>query len=1417
MNAMTILLAAALELPLVPYPTEVKVIDGDPVAVKSEAAVTRDSTLAKEGYRLQVGHGGIAIAAADDAGEFYARQTLRQLRRADGTYPQVEIADAPKFSWRGLHLDSSRHFFEVAAVKKFIDTMATYKFNTLHWHLTDNEGWRLPVPGYMELTRAGRAVQNRTNFRDVATGILPVRFYTRDELKEIVEYARSRQVQIVPEVDMPGHCEAVLSIEHELGCFPPNEVRGGGPIDKVRNALCPGRDRTLEFCERVLETVTEIFPCEVVHIGGDECDRTNWKTCEKCQARMRAKGLKDVAELQAWFTGYLVDFLAKKGRRALGWDEIMEGGLPDSAMVMSWRGAKGGVTAAQAGHDVVMTPCEYCYFDYEQLIENDPVSYNFDWTVPLPLAKVYSFDPLKGIPAEFHWHVLGAQGNNWSEMTCAIDELEWKVWPRAAALAEVLWSYPAERDIERLSARLEPQLATLRQAGVNAAPVRRRPVPGVRGELKRDGTRLDYRCGATVASAEIVNGELVLTVNGKRPREFTVEKNKPFVSVEVIELGPDAYYATFYRQGSLITANVLFDGETVRGRERWDNIPESEVDRPLDLQALVDAAAAKGGGEVKVPAGRWIVKPFVLKSNITLRLDDRTEIFASDDLRDYSPVEGQRCFIFAEAATNVAIVGKGLINGRGWRFRQLKGLPGESQPQALPVMMRFSRCRQLKLEDFTYCDCGAWGCHLRNCDGVEVRRVQCFSHVNNTNDGIDIESSNVLIEDCDIDSDDDAIVFKTESDVNFPVTNVVVRNCRLGTCCNAIKFGTGSYCDFRDIRIENIVAEKARGNHHFRWYAKNPGVKENCTGISAIAVEVCDGGRMENVTIRNVEFDGYCVPLFVRHQRRREPQPGRETYLRKVLIENVKGRAASQIASSITGVDGLRPHDITLRNFDITVPGGGSAAEMTRPVPEAGDRYPDAHMFDRLPLPAYGFYVRHADRIRFENIKVTAATSDARPLFRFEDATEISGPAADATIFRASEELSLRGGIGNFIGKLRQGRPVTVVYFGGSITQGTSYRPAFTEWLRSQYPTSTITEVNAAIGGTGSNLGVYRLERDVLKHRPDLVFVEFALNDGDRSSVEPERVAANVEAIVRGIRDRDLNTDIVFLYTIKRNMAEDFGAGRLPREAAIYETVAEHYGIPSVNFGPRVMALAEAGKLVWTLGTAPTAVPKEDPDYDRKVGSEMTAKGMLVFSNDGVHPRSEGGALYVTALTNFFAAVSALTPAGADRTVALAGRPFVADPIVKPQSLELQPTLLKGDWRSVGADDARFGEFLAYTDSMWVSERPGDRLEFEFDGNELAIYALYGPAGARLECEVDGVKLPSRDLCDRYCTYWRLMRVPIFKGAEGRHRVTLTISGEQPDRECIYRYRQVPSARIASGEFNGQVAAIGRLFVCGGR
>jgi len=418
------------------------------------------------------------------------------------------------------------------------------------------------------------------------------------------------------------------------------------------------------------------------------------------------------------------------------------------------------------------------------------------------------------------------------------------------------------------------------------------------------------------------------------------------------------------------------------------------VRRPL--QEEIDAATAKGGGTVVVPPGEWESAPIVLKDNVTLRLEEGATLYASTNIAEYAAGRGERVFLYADHAKNIAIEGKGTLDGRGYKFRESIPLEGASQPQDLPVLIRFSRCENIRMEDFFYTRSGAWGCHLRNNNGVTVRRVRCFNHNNKTNDGIDIESSNVLIEDSNFDADDDSLVIKTESDINFPVTNIVVRNCRLATTCNGLKAGSGSYCTVKDVLMENCRIVRPGKDWRFRWYDYIPGVTNRVTCNTAINFSVVDGGRLENLTVRNVTFEGVRVPISFRLSRRHENSDGLPVYMKNVLIENVKGSCDSIIPSQITGVPGLRPENFVLRNVEITTPGGGLATN--RPVPENERGFPGPWMLCEDEgglrpyadcLNAYGFYIRHVDGVVFDNVKVRSVIPDARPALYTEDCTRV--------------------------------------------------------------------------------------------------------------------------------------------------------------------------------------------------------------------------------------------------------------------------------------------------------------------------------------------------------------------------------------------------------------------------------------------
>ena len=436
--------------------------------------------LQEEGYLLRVDGRGISIKAPAGAGIFYGIQTLRQLLPEEifseipssdirWVVPCVEIRDYPRFKWRGMHLDVCRHFMPVEFVKKYIDLIALHKMNRCHLHLTDDQGWRIEIEKYPKLAEIS-AWRDETlvgHYKDEPRrfdGQVHGGFYSHDEIRDLVAFAAARYVTIVPEIEMPGHSQAALAAYPELSCT-------GGPF-KVRTfwgiskeVFCAGNEKTFEFLQDVLAEVMDLFPGEYIHVGGDECPKDRWEKCPKCQARIREEGLRDEHELQSYFIRRMEKFLAAHNRRLIGWDEILEGGLAPNATVMSWRGEAGGIAAAGAGHDVVMTPYGYTYFDYYQADpENEPLAIGGF----LPLDKVYSYDP---VPAKLEGkqrdHILGVQGQVWTEYIPTPEKAEYMAYPRACAMAEIGWTLLEQKDFDKFYKVLARHLKRLDYLHVN--------------------------------------------------------------------------------------------------------------------------------------------------------------------------------------------------------------------------------------------------------------------------------------------------------------------------------------------------------------------------------------------------------------------------------------------------------------------------------------------------------------------------------------------------------------------------------------------------------------------------------------------------------------------------------------------------------------------------------------------------------------------------------------------------------------------------------------------------------------------------------------------------------------------------------------------------------------------------------------
>ncbi|MCA9249796.1 MAG: beta-N-acetylhexosaminidase [Phycisphaerae bacterium] len=408
-----------------------------------------------EQYELKVSDGGIQIVASTDAGLTRGVQSLYQLALQQVndqsnvaiqsvSLPAIEMTDKPRFVWRGMHLDVSRHFFPVDDIKRYLDLLAAFKFNVFHWHLTDDQGWRLEIEQYPELTRVGSAPNVSEPGRSG--------FYTKSQIREVIEYAAQRHIEVIPEIDLPGHTQAVLAAYPKLSCTGgPFEVSPKSGIHK--DVLCVGNEDTFKLVFAVLDEIAELFVSGYIHLGGDECPTDRWKECKKCQKRWADEKLKDENDLQGYFTRRVVEHLKKINRVGVFWDEVLERGLPAGHVLMSWRGMEHGIQAAKLGHKVVMSPHTHCYFDFKQT--NDPDEHGATWADPITLEEVYAFDPIPSeLDAKSAHHVLGGQANVWTERMPDMKTVEMMVLPRMCGLSEAIWSDAKHRNWDDFRKRL---------------------------------------------------------------------------------------------------------------------------------------------------------------------------------------------------------------------------------------------------------------------------------------------------------------------------------------------------------------------------------------------------------------------------------------------------------------------------------------------------------------------------------------------------------------------------------------------------------------------------------------------------------------------------------------------------------------------------------------------------------------------------------------------------------------------------------------------------------------------------------------------------------------------------------------------------------------------------------------------------
>ncbi|PVX44510.1 hexosaminidase [Flavobacterium sp. 103] len=612
-------------------------------------SIDKIGEIGDEGYLISVNPNEILVKANTSKGLFYGVQSLLQTlpftRNNDLVQiPSMEIKDYPRFQWRGLMLDVSRHFFAPELVKEFIDLLATYKMNVFHWHLVDGAGWRLEIKKYPKLTQqAAWRVDDwgkSWNWAEVEFNADRSKstyggYYTQEQAKEIVAYAKERNITVVPEIEMPGHSEAAMAAYPELSCNSKNNFGQSGNFfaSKGESNYCAGNDQAFAFLEDVLTEVMAIFPSKYIHIGGDEVDKTSWKNCAKCQARMKTEQLKDEKELQSYFIRRMEKFLVSKDRKMIGWDEILEGGLAPEATVMSWQGEAGGIEAAKMGHDVIMTPGFPCYFDhYQGDPETEPAAIGGFNT----LKKVYSYEP---IPAELSKEegkrVLGSQANLWTEYIPTAEQAEYMILPRMPALAEVLWSPKEQRNWKNFNERLQPHLVGFEQKGLHYS----------KGNFKVDIMPIVENNKLSIAlETENTDGLIYYTIDGSIPSTGSTKYEKPFevntsmtvkaimaLNNKVMNAKPAEQSFTFNKAtGKTVTyanafsryypangANSLTDGfrGTKNISKQWHAFNGN------DLVATIDLGASTTVGSITLGCiqnwGQWVFLPLWVKFEVS--------------------------------------------------------------------------------------------------------------------------------------------------------------------------------------------------------------------------------------------------------------------------------------------------------------------------------------------------------------------------------------------------------------------------------------------------------------------------------------------------------------------------------------------------------------------------------------------------------------------------------------------------------------------------------------------------------------------------------------------------------------------------------------------------------------------------------
>jgi len=586
--------------------------------------------LLPEAYNLEISD-QITIESSSAKGRFYAMLSLLQLVISTPKgllIKKLNIEDAPKFSWRGLHLDVSRHFFSVEEVKRFLDLMALYKFNTFHWHLTDDQGWRIEIKQYPKLTTIGGFRDSTLigHYTDTPRRFDRTRyggFYTQEQIKEVVEYASQLHINVVPEIEMPGHSRAALAAYPELSCT--GEKLGVPGLWGVFEDIYCCNEETITFLQNVLEEVLELFPSEYIHIGGDEAPKIRWNESEDCKKIMEDNDLEDAHELQSYFIKRMDSFLTERGRKLIGWDEILEGGLSPNAAVMSWRGEEGGIAAAKQGHYVVMSPTTYCYFDYYQSShESEPLAIGGF----LPLEKVYQFDP---IPEELNKseakYVLGGQANVWTEYIPTFEQVEYMVYPRAIALIQSLWCQNKPDYEEFLDVYLEKHENFLGKRNVNFS--KSVHIPKLQIERVDQGVAYSWhaiQAGQTYAFSNILgnvvggtqtlsNGESVILKRGTLEQHlalsFGLDRHLNYTVHRSNALGADVELLTkphpkYNNNGGLNLVDGIQGSERWKG-DQWLGFNEEEIEFVVNLDSISSIERVKIG--FLNQNGSWIYLP----------------------------------------------------------------------------------------------------------------------------------------------------------------------------------------------------------------------------------------------------------------------------------------------------------------------------------------------------------------------------------------------------------------------------------------------------------------------------------------------------------------------------------------------------------------------------------------------------------------------------------------------------------------------------------------------------------------------------------------------------------------------------------------------------------------------------------------